>query len=539
MANIIISKLKVRRGTNTQRKAVVLDQGELGYTIDTKRLFIGNGATYGGEVIGSKIHPPISNTSSLTGVIAEIGDLVNVNGIFYQLTLTDYTDINSWSNVNLKINSDFFEYNITNELTPKDNSITLEKLTSEALTTLATNTNVDDETIEIHIGNLRVKESGIDTLQIAPSAINEYKISTSIAGNGLSGGNGVSLFLNVNPSEFEFVGRQLNLKDVTYINGISGGNGSPLGIYANPDVFTFNLNKLDLNSNSVGRNSIRSDSFSNGISGGSGSSISLNVDPYYFKFNSNKLQLSSNSIGKDLIRSDSFFNGISGGSGSSISLNVDSHFNFSSNKLTINDNSINYQKMKPEAFTNGIVGGNANQIQIDSNLSQFTFIDNKLTIKNGGVGVNELSSATFTDGIIGGNGSKVKLDYDTSNFTISSNKLQLTNTIVPTVDNLAFPSINYDIYGRLTSATCTMQGLLTGNSTLSGFNVNNSLSAIFNGSINSTNDGTSNNIMKFTAIDSTNTICTLSSAGFITFVPNLSTADGDKLKRFAIPVFAY
>ena len=539
MANIIISKLKVRRGTNTQRQTVVLDQGELGYTIDTKRLFIGNGATYGGEVIGSKIHPPISNTSSLTGVIAEIGDLVNVNGIFYQLIATDYTNINSWSNVGLKINSDFFEYNITNQLTPKDNSISLDKLTTEALDTLSVNTNVDNDTIEIHAGNLRVKSEGIDTLQVAPSAINEYKISTSIAGNGLSGGNGIPLSLNINPSEFEFIGDKLNLKDVSYINGLSGGNGIPLGIYANPDTFTFNLNKLELNSDSVGRNSIRSDSFLNGITGGSGSYISLNVDPYFFKFTSNKLQLSSNSIGKDLIRSDSFLNGISGGSGSSISLNTDSHFNFASNKLTINDNSINYQKMKPEAFANGIVGGNISQIQIDSNLSQFTFIDNKLNIKNGGISVNELSSSTFTDGIIGGGGNKVKIDYNTSNFTISSNKLQLADIMGSVSNDLAFPSIRHDEYGRLTVATSTMQGLLTGNSTLSGFNVSNSLSAIFNGSINSANTNTGNNIMKFTAIDSTNTVHTLSSAGFITFVPDLSTAGGDKLKRFAIPVFAY
>ena len=50
MANITIVKLKVRRGTDSQRQDIVLDQGEVGYTLDSKRLFVGDGATYGGTV---------------------------------------------------------------------------------------------------------------------------------------------------------------------------------------------------------------------------------------------------------------------------------------------------------------------------------------------------------------------------------------------------------------------------------------------------------------------------------------------------------
>ena len=40
MADITIVKFKVRRGTDSERERVVLDQGEIGYTIDTKRLFV-------------------------------------------------------------------------------------------------------------------------------------------------------------------------------------------------------------------------------------------------------------------------------------------------------------------------------------------------------------------------------------------------------------------------------------------------------------------------------------------------------------------
>ena len=65
MANITIVKLKVRRGSDAQRKSIVLDQGEVGYTLDTKRLFVGDGAKYGGHVVGNKNIGPYAADSSL------------------------------------------------------------------------------------------------------------------------------------------------------------------------------------------------------------------------------------------------------------------------------------------------------------------------------------------------------------------------------------------------------------------------------------------------------------------------------------------
>lgn len=47
-------KLLVRRGTDADRQLITLDQGELGYTTDSKRLFVGDGSTQGGQVAGNK-----------------------------------------------------------------------------------------------------------------------------------------------------------------------------------------------------------------------------------------------------------------------------------------------------------------------------------------------------------------------------------------------------------------------------------------------------------------------------------------------------
>ena len=53
MPDIEIVKLKLRRGTDSQRENVVLEQGELGYTTDSKRVFVGDGFLSGGNVVGA------------------------------------------------------------------------------------------------------------------------------------------------------------------------------------------------------------------------------------------------------------------------------------------------------------------------------------------------------------------------------------------------------------------------------------------------------------------------------------------------------
>ena len=48
-------KLLVRRGTNADRLNTVLTEGELGYTTDSKRLFVGDNQTFGGNELYSSL----------------------------------------------------------------------------------------------------------------------------------------------------------------------------------------------------------------------------------------------------------------------------------------------------------------------------------------------------------------------------------------------------------------------------------------------------------------------------------------------------
>lgn len=66
-------KLLVRRGTNQDRKAITLSEGELGYTTDTNRLYVGDGSTEGGILVGNKFLGQDNEITTFTD--ANIGDL--------------------------------------------------------------------------------------------------------------------------------------------------------------------------------------------------------------------------------------------------------------------------------------------------------------------------------------------------------------------------------------------------------------------------------------------------------------------------------
>ena len=53
MPTVDVAKIKIRRGSNTDRKLIILDSGELGYTIDPNRVYVGNGTLKGGSSVGT------------------------------------------------------------------------------------------------------------------------------------------------------------------------------------------------------------------------------------------------------------------------------------------------------------------------------------------------------------------------------------------------------------------------------------------------------------------------------------------------------
>lgn len=58
-------KLLVRRGTDNDRTNIVLADGELGYTTDTQRLYIGDATTKGGQIVGNIYQGTAADVTSL------------------------------------------------------------------------------------------------------------------------------------------------------------------------------------------------------------------------------------------------------------------------------------------------------------------------------------------------------------------------------------------------------------------------------------------------------------------------------------------
>lgn len=209
MANIVISKIKFRRGTNNQRKTIIFDQGEPVFTTDTKRLFVGNGVLSGGNIISSKIHPPLINYYSLSNVNAEIGDLVYVNNIYYQLTATPYSDLNSWANTGTKLDSTYFEYDGSNRVTLKYDSVSAINLADESI----------GEGLEVNNGYLQIDYDSTlnitsNEIGIADDGVNQNKIISSSFGNGISGGSGNVVELQVDFDDFYFDAGTLKLNPI-------------------------------------------------------------------------------------------------------------------------------------------------------------------------------------------------------------------------------------------------------------------------------------------------------------------------------------
>lgn len=65
-------KLVVRKGYNVDRLQTVLDVGEPGYTIDTNRLYIGDGATLGGNLVGNLYKGTVGDVTSIATPV--VGD---------------------------------------------------------------------------------------------------------------------------------------------------------------------------------------------------------------------------------------------------------------------------------------------------------------------------------------------------------------------------------------------------------------------------------------------------------------------------------
>lgn len=200
MPDIKIIKLKIRRGFDAQRKAIILEQGELGYTTDTKRVFIGDGTTIGGSSIGCTAHSPTITSNSRLGLVNAVkGDIVSDNSLLYQLTGSDVALLSSWAFIGPKVDEVTLTY-VGNNLTIKDGGISSGKfavLSSGGLVSSSSgiSANVDNSTLIITSTNM-----------LSVNRIDQRHINTTTFDKGIVGGLGTKISVIADNNYFGFNG---------------------------------------------------------------------------------------------------------------------------------------------------------------------------------------------------------------------------------------------------------------------------------------------------------------------------------------------
>jgi len=123
MADISIVKIKVRRGTDSDRTRVILDEGELGFTTDTQRLYVGDGNTLGGVSVANKFQGRGLRGSYGSAVVGDTAYDVLQNNLF-ALTAAPASLSANWTNLGPLVDNTTLEYNTTCKLGIIDHAIT-------------------------------------------------------------------------------------------------------------------------------------------------------------------------------------------------------------------------------------------------------------------------------------------------------------------------------------------------------------------------------------------------------------------------------
>ena len=116
MPTVDVAKIKIRRGSNTDRKLIILDSGELGYTVDTNRVYVGNGTLKGGNTVGTFNFNNTTRTDVSVRNKAEVGDFVFDNYLLYSLSGSDPSLTASWMRLSPNVDDTTIGYNADNKL---------------------------------------------------------------------------------------------------------------------------------------------------------------------------------------------------------------------------------------------------------------------------------------------------------------------------------------------------------------------------------------------------------------------------------------
>lgn len=145
MATQIDSIIRLRRGPDAERQSITLSAGEIAYSTDIKRVFIGDASTLGGTLVGNQTF--VATTPSFSAVKYDLLYLTSSN-LLYVLTGTGGGDnINNYARITpnfgsslvysggvLNINPTYFDTVSTGYVKLSGNSVVSGSISATSLT---------------------------------------------------------------------------------------------------------------------------------------------------------------------------------------------------------------------------------------------------------------------------------------------------------------------------------------------------------------------------------------------------------------------
>ncbi len=178
-------KLLIRRGLDADRQNIVLTEGELGYTTDTKKLFIGDGQTQGGIVVGgNKFWGAVPSVTSLVGVVSGDVAFSTTNNKLYSYTGGLVTDPANWTVVGGVYNSGDNTINISGINNITVGTISAANITSDIIGNSLTLSNTNKITLSSQIAVNSVVPATGSTLNL-PTSLSINNVTYNWPGAGL------------------------------------------------------------------------------------------------------------------------------------------------------------------------------------------------------------------------------------------------------------------------------------------------------------------------------------------------------------------
>jgi hypothetical protein len=199
----------------------------------------------------------------------------------------------------------------------------------------------------------RRKFGTIATRDIQANAVTSSEIDPSVAGNGLSGGNGTPLAVNTSFG-LEIVADNVRVAATIAGNGLAYSSGV-IDVNVDNSTIEINTDTLRVKASGITSAQLATSVAGNGLSGGGGSPLAVNVDNSTIEINADTLRVKASGITGNELNISVAGNGLAGGGGSPLSVNVSSGLEISADALRISSS----------AAGNGLSGGSGSPLAVN------------------------------------------------------------------------------------------------------------------------------------------------------------------------------